>query len=442
MSLIPYSWLAGADYRRSLALSKESEFFDKQQVRELQVKLLRETLDFATTHVPFYKPLRSAVEDLPPELALLEFPVLDKNTVQENKENLTPEIIGLIPHHSATTGGTTGNQLIFFEDDTTYAREMGHMHTQWARVGYTPSLRKATFRGVSFGNRKPGQYWQYNPVHNELQFSPFDMTEANLALYVQQLKLYRPAYLHGYPSAISCLAEYLLRIPEAERLKGVKAALLGSEACSMEQRAKIERAFQTRVYTWYGQSERVILAGECENSSDYHNMPSYGYLEILDPDRKECGAGASGEIVGTGFLNRSMPLIRYATDDHATKIELPCPHCRRSWQRIARVEGHRSSEAFLVGRHGSQISATALNMHGDIFNNVARFQYYQAKPGRVIIRVMPSPAYCHADTEAILKAHSQKAEAELDFEIAITDSIPLTKQGKQRRIVSEIEEKP
>ncbi|MBT8123386.1 MAG: hypothetical protein KJO81_01010, partial [Gammaproteobacteria bacterium] len=411
LSRIPYSWLAGANYRQALALSKEAELFDAHEVREFQLNLLKKTLDFAVTQVPFYKPFKEAVDDLPPELALLEFPVLNKSAVQENKAQLIPDIIAHIPHHTATTGGSTGNQLEFFEDDTTYAREMGHMHTQWARVGYRPSLRKATFRGVSFSGSKPRQFWQYNPIHNELQFSPFEMTEENLAFYVKKLKSYKPSYLHGYPSAVSCIAEYVLRLPKSQRPRGIAAALLGSEACSAEQRERIEKAFETRVFTWYGQSERVILASECEASTTYHSMPSYGYLEILDLNGKECKEGKSGEIVGTGFLNRSMPLIRYATDDHATKIGAPCSHCGRKWQQFDAVEGRWNTEAFLTGRHGSNISAAALNMHGDMFANVVRYQYYQDTPGKVTIRVMCSPEYSEADAKAILKTHHQKAEA-------------------------------
>ena len=133
------------------------------------------------------------------------------------------------------------------------------------------------------------------------------MTEATLPEYWRRLAEYSPEFLHGYPSAISLLAHWVLR----QGLRGhgpcIKAALLGSEGCTPEQREVIEDAFQTRVFSWYGHSERLILGGECQHTSDYHQFPDYGWLEILDEDGNEVAVGERGEIVGTGFLTASCP---------------------------------------------------------------------------------------------------------------------------------------
>ena len=156
---------------------------------------------------------------------------------------------------------TSGNQLNFFVDDDSQSVEMGFMHRQWARVGYTTRHRKATFRGVPFPNLNEGVYWQHNPIYNELQFSPFHMSEANLGSYVEQILAFSPTYLHGYPSAIDVLAEYVLRHELTPKLQAIKAIFLGSEGVTKQQRERMKRAFGSRVYSWYGHSERVILAG-------------------------------------------------------------------------------------------------------------------------------------------------------------------------------------
>jgi phenylacetate-CoA ligase len=138
--------------------------------------------------------------------------------------------------------------------------------------------------------------------------------------------------------------------------------------------------------------------------------------------------GESGELVGTGLLNRSMPLVRYRTGDHATMAESACD-CGRHWDRFTDIEG-RWKQDMLDGRSGARISVTALNMHGDIFEHVARYQYYQTEPGRCVLRVMTTPGFEESDERAILGAYRAKVGDELDMSIEIVEDIPLTERGK------------
>jgi len=436
---VPYRYLAGGEYRRTLRLCEKLDGISRVEVLEYQERLLRDLLHFVVEEVPFYQRYRRAVELLSPFDALREFPLLSKETVQENAESLVPNSLDQIPHHRGTTGGSSGNQLVYLEDDTTYAREMGYMHSQWARVGYSPRQRKATFRGVAFREITDSRFWQENPIHNELQFSPFHMSEANLERYVDKLIAYAPRFLHGYPSAIDVVAEYVLRHELRSRVPRVSAVLLASESCSEAQRERIETAFSTRAYTWYGHTERLILGGECERSRCYHAFPTYGILEILDVSGEPCEVGQRGEIVGTGFLNRSMPLIRYRTDDLAVREPQECA-CGRCWDRFSDVLGRWTLEGAIVGRSGTRISAAAINMHGDMFKNVVRYQYYQERCGELEIRVIPNNHFEDSDSEKIRASHEEKLWGEVQVRVVRVTDIPLTQSGKQRRIISVCQE--
>jgi phenylacetate-CoA ligase len=263
------------------------------------------------------------------------------------------------------------------------------------------------------------------------------MNEGTLGLYVEKLVSYRPEYVHGYPSAIEIFAEYILRHNLGPEIPPIRAALLGSEACSQIQRDRIAAAFRARVYTWYGQSEKVLLGGECESSQAYHAFPAYGVLEILREDGTPCDIGEQGEIVGTGFLNRSMPLIRYRTDDQATREPCEC-ECGRRWDRFSNVLGRRSLEGFLIGRKGSRMSAAALDVRGTCFDHVIRYQYYQQRPGQLVVRVIPNSMYSAADERDIIVTHEKKLWNEMNVVVQRVDDIALTVSGKQRRFVCEI----
>lgn len=392
---------------------------------------------FAVDQVPAYQQLRSVVERHTPFEALKAFPLLDKDTVQANQQDYLPRDFAKIPHYETTTGGTSGNQLKIYLDDSAQSAEMGFMHRQWRRVGYTPRQRKATFRGVSFPNLKPGVFWQHNPIYNELQFSPFHMSEANLESYVEQIISFAPSYFHGYPSALDVLAEYVLRHGLTDKMPPIKAALLGSEGASPGQRERIERAFSTRVYSWYGHSERVVLAGECEKNSTYHHFPDYGVLEIINENGHACvSEGERGEIIGTGLINRCMPLIRYRTEDYATRLESQC-ECGRCWDRFTDVEGHRKQD-MLIGKSGARISMAALNMHGPLFERVVRYQYYQDTPGVCILKVMVAPEFTEQDRLAIDKAYEVKVGKEVEFKVNVVAEIPLTARGKLKILDSRL----
>ena len=190
----PYAVWAGAAYRQVVAECRGIRTAPAQQVRALQERYLSQILEHATRTVPAYRDMRRDVERYSPCEALRSFPLLAKNDVQRDPERFISTDARKIPHRRATTGGSTGQQLEFLEENTMYAREMGFMHDQWARVGYRTSLRKATFRGVAFRRSRSGRFWQRNPIHNELQFSPFHMTDENLPRYVEKLaSIVRPS---------------------------------------------------------------------------------------------------------------------------------------------------------------------------------------------------------------------------------------------------------
>jgi len=433
VNLVPFGWVAGASYRAVMRRQQAFRSASREDVLAYQAKELGRALDFVTDQVPAYRDLRATVERLAPFDALAEFPIIDKAALQEGMERYLPRDFERIPHYEITTGGTSGNQLRLFVDDASQSVETAFVHRLWSRVGYSPRCRKAAFRGVPFPRLRPGVYWQANPIYNEMQFSPFHMSESTMGAYADELVRYDPSYLHGYPSAIGLLAEYVTRNELTRRFAGVRAVLLASEGCPPAQQERIARAFDARVFPMYGHSERLIIAAPCEDTDVLHHTPDYGVCELVREDGSACTEpGERGELVGTGLLNRSMPLVRYRTGDYATLAESAC-ECGRNWDRFTDVEG-RWKQDMLEGRTGASISVTALNMHGDMFDRVARYQYYQETPGECLLRVMAAPGFSEDDERAILKAYADKVGDELTFKIEVVDDIPLTERGKLKML--------
>ncbi len=438
---VPFALTAGRHYRRTLRRGPAVDRMSRAEVLAYQERELGRMLSFASEQVPAYQSLRSSVGRLRPFEALKAFPFVDKKAIQQDFDRYLPRELAGIPHWECTTGGTSGNQLRFYLDDTSPAAEMAFIHRMWARVGYTSRCRRATFRGASFSGLDENVYWKPNPIHRELLFSPFHMGEKTLAAYVAELVRFKPEYLHGYPSAIQLLADHVLRNNVSLEGLRLKAVLLASEGPVPGQREGLERAFKCRVFSWYGHSERVILGGECEATSVYHQFPDYGVLEIVDETGRALeDDGARGELVGTGLLNRSLPLVRYRTEDRATWRHHRCA-CGRSFDRFDQVEG-RWLQEYVIGRNGAKISPSALNLHGTMLDNVLRYQYYQNQPGIMEVRLVVSKGFSTEDADALSRAFSDRVGAELEVRLRVVSDIPLTNRGKLPRLIQEIAAAP
>ena len=436
VGLVPFSLISGKAYRETMKADKQLDFASAEANRLHQAQLLKKILTYASDHVPFYRPFRDVVQKYAPHEALQEFPIIDKELVQERPDDFRSLQHETLPYYETTTGGTSGNQLKILLDNDSHYRETAFIHRLWSRVGYRPIHRKATFRGQVIKTKSEEVFWKLNPIYRELQFSTFHLAPDNIHQYVRKLNQYRPDYVHGYPSVVSTIANHLLSSADLELTASPKAVLLGSEATFDGQRELIEKAYRCRVYSWYGHSERLILGGECELNDSYHQLPDYGYAEILKADDTAALPGERGELVGTTFRNRIMPLIRYRTGDVATRLDSPC-ECGRNDFRFGSVQG-RWNQEFLVGRSGAKIYSTALNMHGDAFMHVMRYQYVQTKRGELLIKIMPGQEFSEADKCNI--TNEFKARIGHDFAIAydVVDDIPLTARGKFRRVIQEI----
>jgi phenylacetate-CoA ligase len=440
---VPQSWLPGVRMAETFArrpfwrrveecraFVDESERWSMERLEAYQLGKIQALLHHAYDNVPYYRRVFDDLSMKPDDVKHLDdlrhLPTIGKRELQDNLSGLLATNIPARRRAYFTTGGSTGTPVGFYHDRVdTRAREWAFMSTQWARVGYRDGDRTAILRGtvISKGLFEP------EPLQNALLMSSYHLTDDRIPLYLERLRAFRPAFVRAYPSSISLVARYMLEHAEPP-INGLRAILCGSENLYDWQRDQIETAFQTRVYSWYGQSEAVCLAGECEHDSRLHIFPQYGYVEILDEEeRRLVEPGKTGEIVATGFLTRAMPLIRYRTMDVASFAPGTCESCGRPYRLFERVEGRL--QEYIVTATGRHISMTAINMHSPVFDNVQQFRFYQDTPGRVTLKVLPKSTYdTSADDRRIRSELAPKLGNDLALTIEPVDDIPRTPRGK------------
>jgi phenylacetate-CoA ligase len=432
--LVPIEYrLGGKNFIHMYNLLKESESWSIEKLKEYQKIQLQHLLTHAIKHVSFYSDIKLTSSD--PFKNLEKFPIIEKDIVKNNIKKFRANNIYEKYTYHVSTGGTSGSTMEFNLDNSTFGKEWAFGMTGWRRVGFMPGDKVVSFRGAEFKSANKGIYWQDNPIYNMLEMSPFNMSEENLSKYVKKIKKFKPKYLHGYPSAISILAKYVER--EVENFPPIKAVLAISENIYPGQRELIENTFNTRFFSFYGMSEKVIMAPECEYDNRYHAFPEYGITEIVDKYGNPVSKGERGELVGTGFLNYCMPFIRYRTGDYAVLSEQSCK-CKRNHLILENLIG-RWSQELVVDKNEALISMTALNLHSDVFSKVHRYQFHQKKFGELILKVIPKNNFSDKDKEKIFVAFHKKVGNNLQLFVEEVEKIDLTQRGKSKLLIQELE---
>ena len=435
---LPPSICYGPQFSSTLKLLEESQHWDEGRLIEFQITKLRRMLKHCAANVPYYRRMFRRMGFDPESLRdvsdLRALPLLDRETVRANIEDLLAENIPARGRFYSTTGGTSGTPLGIYHLRGSGGRELAFILTQWARIGFHYNHRRAILRGWPVRSRR---HWRYEATERAFVFSNFHMTPDNVAEYARVMRDNRLAALHSYPSAVVDFARHLkdLRLEPPQ----FASVLVSSENLYPGQREFIESFFGGRLFSWYGHTENLILAGECEVSNHYHIFSEYGLAEVVTEDGSAAESeGELGELVGTTLDNFAMPLLRYRTSDYARVGPGSCA-CGRNYKLLKKMEGRQ--QEMLVGKYGNLISLTAsyYALHTDEFDHVQRVQFYQKEEGKLELRVIRRPDYTERDTRRILDALNEKMGDTMEISLSFPDEIPLSPRGKFRLVIQELE---
>lgn len=433
VGLIPPRWSLGRGFAENSRFAREAQYWSAQRSREFQLDRLRQILDLAYEKTEFYRRTFDGIGFHPRDLRALEdmerLPTIARQTVAEHLSAMCTRNVRDWGVDFVSTGGTSGAPLHFYIDANRSSMEYAYLVTSWERGEYRLEIPMVVLRGRVVRPDRSGLRHEYDPILRQHYYSSFHMSDENMARYLAHIATIGPCFLHVYPSSVAALARFCRRVglgPPAN----VRGIIAESEIVYPEQRKMVGEVFGCRYFSCFGHSEKLILAAECEHSTDYHVWPTYGYFELLeDSGRPVTTPGQRGEIVGTGFINTVTPFIRYRTGDYATYVGNRCNACGREHPIIRDIRGHRTQEV-LMAADGSEISWTALNMHDDTFLHVRQFQFSQDTPGQAVLQIVPADGFRQEDTERIRRSLGRKLNGQLAFTIELVEAIPLSPRGK------------
>ncbi len=373
LARVPFRWRLGGAYDRVRRECLDSLEWEDSQKEEYALARFKEVFEYAKQVFPCYRELYERAGVLKLEVRSLadvsRIPMIDKAWVREHFR----EFQGAF---NLNTGGTSGNPMTFYVDKNAWAREWGHMHCIWEKLGYDYRDIKLTLRGRSRSN----QAIAYNPVHNEFIISPYLPVDSYKDTLVKLCRKSNPKWFHGYPSVIY---QFILELETSASqdeiwavLGGIKGAFLSSEFPMPYMMEKFKK-YGIKCVSWYGHSEMCILAydfsgaeGDCTFANRYKPFTTYGLCEI-----------DGGRLLGTSFHNHDMPLIRYDTGDIVEATDVTG---KGLIKEFAITEGRCAD--FIYDRNGKKVSVNSLiiGRHHHACDVANYIQITQPEPGKAV----------------------------------------------------------
>lgn len=413
---------------------KASQYDSPSSIEEYQFKKIRLLLILCFEKIEYYRRLFQEIgfdpkRDFTNLGDLRKIPKLTKTLALKNHSSLlNPSYIkkGL----EFRTSGTTGKIFKELVSENHWIVEQGIIWRHWSWFNYRFRDKMAIIR--SFVPESGEGLWKDDVLRNFRYYSAYHLNLESVKHYLLNMLEWKPVILRGYPSSLYILA----KMSEALNIsiQPPKAILTASETLSTEYRTTIERAFNAKVYDWYGQAECTVTFNECEKHEGLHLNSEYGYAELIHGDNMSTD---ERNIIATNLNNYAMPLIRYETGDIAIVLEDGACSCGRNLPLIKSIKGRHDD--FLYTPDDRVIPSVNLYTFMDSFEEIIEFQFIQNKIDLLTVNISSLNKNIVTNSRLIAGLRNRFG-TDISFDINHTSDFIKTEEGKKRVIVSLLSE--
>jgi phenylacetate-CoA ligase len=317
------------------------------ELRALQFKRLKQTLQHAWAHSPVYRRKFDAAGVHPDDLRSLgdlrKFPFTSKADLRD----AYPFGMFAVPREQCVrihaSSGTTGKPTVvgYTKNDVeTWSHVM-------ARSIRASGARPGDMVHVSYGYGlfTGGLGAHYGAEKLGLTVVPFGGGQTERQ--VQLIHDFRPDIIMVTPSYMLAIADEFERQGLDPRESSLRLGIFGAEPWTNDMRAQIEQRMNIDAVDIYGLSEVMGpgVANECVETKDGPTIwEDHFYPEIVNPETGEPVAdGELGELVFTSLTKEALPIIRYRTRDLTRLL----PGTARTMRRMEKITG-RSDDMMIV----------------------------------------------------------------------------------------------
>ncbi|NLC37761.1 MAG: phenylacetate--CoA ligase [Clostridia bacterium] len=338
----------------------------REELRQLQLERLKQTVERCYFNVPHYRKLMQEAGIEPEDIKSLEdlsrIPFTNKSDLRDNYPYgmFAVSLSEIVRIHSSS--GTTGKPTVvgYTRNDVNTWAELMARSLVCGGAGKNDVIHNAYGYGLFTG----GLGVHYGA--ERLGASVIPISGGNTKRQVMIMKDYGSTVL-------TCTPSYALHIAEVAQEMGLeredfrlKCGIFGAEPWSDNMRREIEKKLGIIALDIYGLSEVIGpgVAMECPEKQGLHVWEDHFLVEVIDPDTgQSLPPGSTGELVFTSLTKEALPVLRYRTRDISTIIDEPCS-CGRTHLRIKRISGRTDDMVIIRGVNvfPSQIESVLLEI--------------------------------------------------------------------------------
>lgn len=425
---------------RYLKEYEKTQFYTREQIRELQWQRLTRTLEHAYRTSPFYlKRFQEAgiePSDIKSPEDMLKIPPLSKSDIQNYLDNLKSNAFTDNDLIRDKTGGSTGSPLVFFYDKDRLASRTAAAisHDSWTiwHIGKKMALLWGAVNDLSGFNSIKGQIRNLL-LNRKIVLDTSSISEEKLWDFVYELKKHNPKFFLAYANSMALFAKFV----RDNNITGIHpiAIITSAEVLTPENRELIETVFGCKIYNRYGCREFSVIASECSYHTGMHINAENLYLEFVR-DGKHVKPGEIGEVIVTDLLNYGMPFIRYKIGDMGSPIDKVCP-CGRGLPLMDMVSGRVTD--FIITPDKKLISGVAIATY--VITNISgikQIQFIQDTKEQVKIKLVKNNEFSEESLNKLNSNIIRFLGDKIKIEIEYVDNISLEKSGKYRFSISKV----
>ena len=326
------------------------ETMSREQLRELQLERMKQSVRHAYDNVAFYQQSFKEAGVTPDDLQALEDLERLPFVVKQDMRDAYPFGLFAVPQKDVArihaSSGTTGQATVVGHT----ASDLKNWGDCFARgIAMVGGDENSTIQ-VSYGY---GLFTGGLGAHaggEAMGCSVIPTSSGNTRRQVQMMKDCGTDILACTPSYALLIADTAIEMgyDPATEFK-ISGGIFGAEPASDNMREEIASKLGIQYCDVYGLSEIMGpgVAMECAERAGLHVAEDHFYCEILDPETlKPVPDGEWGELVITTLTRECCPLVRYRTRDVTRIISEPCA-CGRTHRKIDQLRG-RTDDLLII----------------------------------------------------------------------------------------------
>jgi len=421
-----------------------AEKISRKEMRELQLSRLRWQVEYAYSHVPFYKTKWDEIGLKPSHIERLSDISKIPFTVKTDLRDHYPTGLFAVPNREIvrfhSSSGTTGKPIV-----VGYTRnDMENWTECCARMASAAGVTRDDIAQIAFGY---GLFTGGFGLHYGLErvgASVLPISSGNSERQLMFMQDLKSTVLVATPSYVLHLTEIMEEKGIAKKDIFLKVGLFGGEGHTPEMREQIEKRLDIDDTQNYGLTELCGpgVSYECLEHTGMHINEDMFIAEIIDPKTGEVlPEGSIGEIVYTTLTKEGIPMLRYRTKDITRIMYEPCA-CGRTNARMDLVMGRSDDMMVIRGVNvfPSQVESVLMGIDGigQQYQLIVTTEKYMDRMEVQVELLDGAILESYSNLERLTAEIRHKIKTVLQIDVKVTLLNPKTLErtaGKSKRVI-------